>query len=343
MNESSQRPGDMPAALEEAELRKGLSSVVLTADAWQRVRSATEEEWRRNVVPPGLLRGRRQGRIAAGIVALAIVGAVAFWNVAARDAAGPLMAHLERAESPGVSRLRAWRADLPVPAGAGMRVGQTFEARGVSLVTLIGGGNLRLAPAAVFEIEGADQVRLESGEIYVDIPPDAHRARVFVARTAAGEFRHVGTQFALAVIDGTTRLRVREGTVQWRTADGNTTVVAGTEIKIGGGRKVATRRIQSTGHEFAWTETVTPDVDIDNRPLSEFLNWVARETGRKLVFADEEARRRTSTIRMHGDVRGLTTMQALSTVMAASTLRFDLPDGAIRLSFTEGPPPLPRK
>ena len=37
--------------------------------------------------------------------------------------------------------------------------------------------------------------------------------------TPAGEFRHVGTQFAVAIVNGMTRLRVREGSVLWHATE----------------------------------------------------------------------------------------------------------------------------
>jgi ferric-dicitrate binding protein FerR (iron transport regulator) len=150
--------------------------------------------------------------------------------------------------------------------------------------------------------------------------------------TPAGEFRHVGTQFAVAIVNGATRLRVREGSVQWNATDGESTINAGTEVTIDQDRTVTRRPIATAGRDWAWTESMAPEIEIENRPLQEFLVWFSRETGRKLELADDEVRRQTATIRMHGSVRGLTAMEALSAVMAATTLRFELPEGAIRVS-----------
>jgi ferric-dicitrate binding protein FerR (iron transport regulator) len=175
-------------------------------------------------------------------------------------------------------------------------------------------------------------VKLERGELYVDIPPGLRGSDRFMVVTPAGEFRHVGTQFAVAIVNGMTRLRVREGSVQWHAAEGDSTVNAGTEVTIDSNRTVTRRPIPTAGREWAWAESMAPDIDIDNRPLQEFLVWFSRETGRKLVLADDEVRKQTSTIRMHGNVRGLTAMEALSAVMAATTLRFELPEGVIRVS-----------
>ncbi len=93
--------------------------------------------------------------------------------------------------------------------------GRTFQSRGATLLSLRGGGNLRIAQGSQFEVLSANSIRLDSGEMYVDIPKGAHAAASFVAITNAGEFRHMGTQFALSVADGATRLRVREGSVLW--------------------------------------------------------------------------------------------------------------------------------
>jgi ferric-dicitrate binding protein FerR (iron transport regulator) len=325
-------PGEIVASDERA-LRESLRAADLSAEALLRIRRAAENEWRRNIARP-----RRVRALAASLWVLTALAGAALWNVISHGENGTSMAHLSRADAPGVIAIRRWRSDAPLAVGSQMRVGQTFEARGVALVALRDGGNLRLRPDSRFHIEGANAVWLERGEMYVDIPPRSHTDEAFVARTAAGEFRHVGTQFALAIVDGTTRLRVREGAVLWRTQTGDSTVTAGTEVVIDRNQHPVRRPIDVVGSDWAWTEALTPDVDIENRQLVEFLRWVARETGRELLLADDEARRLVFAIRMHGDVRGLTTMQALTAVMASTTLSFELSAGVIRVSFPGAAP-----
>ena len=63
-----------------------------------------------------------------------------------------------------------------------------------------------------------------------------------------------------------------------------------------------------------------------------------RETGRKLVISDEATRQQVATIRMHGNVHGLEPLQALKAVMASTSLKLELPEGAIRVSFASEPP-----
>jgi ferric-dicitrate binding protein FerR (iron transport regulator) len=322
---------------DEKLLRSNLQVPTLSSEALARIRRATEVEWRAQVGGPP--RRLWMPRAAAALVAALALGAA--WQFWLRDASGgePL-ATLARADGSGVMAVHSFWPDMPVERGAELRAGGDFEARGASMLVLHGGGNVRIAPDSKFEVLSANSVRLDRGEMYVDIPPGAHADSSFVAVTNAGEFRHVGTQFAIAVVDGATRLRVREGSVQWSAGGGESTVPAGTELRIDRDQRVTRGAVASSGEHWVWTESMAPEIDIEDRPLSEFLDWVSRETGRKLVIADDATRRRVSSIFMHGNVRGLPPLEALEVVMASTSLQFDLPSGAIRVSFAgESRPP----
>jgi len=310
-------------------LRNGLRVRPLSPEAMERIRSAAEAEWRANIERP---RRWLSYAAAACIVALTVHGT---WLVLAPRMGpdhGESAAHLLRFESSGVVELHLLSSNTPLADGAALRAGQTYRVGGQALIALEGGGNLRVAAGSELEILARDDVRLERGEMYVDIPPGVRSSSAFTARTSAGEFRHVGTQFALAVIQDVTRLRVREGSVRWLTADSGSTVPAGTEVVFSKGAKASERPFGTSAGEWDWTAATTPDFEIDNRPLGEFLEWVARESGRKLVVSDDRARRQVAAIRMHGSVHGLTPMQALSAVMSTTELRYDLPNGQIRVS-----------
>jgi len=327
--------GPMPESEEERVLRANLSVRALSPEALQRIRLATEAEWRAQVGPV-----RRRWIPYAAVASTVLLALVGTWSILGRGpaaVAGASIARLVRADAPGVVELLPLWRDAEVSVGQEIRSGHDFATRGATLFALHGGGNLRFAPGSEFEVIAGNTVRLQRGEVYVDIPPGS-RQSAFVAITDAGEFRHLGTQFALAVIDGATRLRVREGSVQWQASDSESTVKAGTEVVIGRDQKVVSREIDSAGPHWAWATTLAPSVDIENRPLSEFLDWVARETGRKLIIADDATRRQIETIRMHGDIHGLDPLQALEAVMASTSLHLELPAGAIRVSFAGASP-----
>ncbi len=116
------------------------------------------------------------------------------------------------------------------------------------------------------------------------------------------------------------------------TTDGDATVEAGSEVVIDGLRHVVRRMVETSGAPWAWTEAMAPEINIENRPVSEFLDWFARETGRELVLADAATQRQVSTVHMHGDVHGLQPDQALAAVLGSTSLRFQISGDAIRVS-----------
>lgn len=326
----------------DSALRAGLRANPLSAEAMQRIRRAAEAEWRASfadtqAVPRARTNTKWKFAAAAAVVLLAGAGVI---GVLRGDGAavGARVATVIRTEAPGLQLRKTLRADEPMAVGAELHVATRLQVRGDTLLSLEGGGNLRVAHGSEFELPGAHALRLTRGELYLDIPPGSRSSEPFVVLTPAGEFRHLGTQFALAIVGGQTRLRVREGKVLWRGETLEETVDAGDEIVVDQ-RVIARRALPTTGHEWAWAESLAPEIDIDNRPLADFLAWFSRETGRRLEIADEEARRQASTILMHGSVRGLGVMDALSAVMASTTLHYELPAGVIRVSSVRAAKP----
>jgi ferric-dicitrate binding protein FerR (iron transport regulator) len=316
-------------------LREGLRTNPLSEEALRRIRAATEAEWRASV---GVRRRRWAPMgIAASVLGIALAVGLSVLGSFGSAGDGEVLAHLVRSERPGMAQVRTFRSDSAVEVGESLLSQRTYEARGPSLLSLQAGGNLRIAAGSRIEVVSKDTLRLAAGQVYVDIPPGMHAGSAFVVTTAAGEFRHVGTQFALTVAKGETRLRVREGMVRWVKADGESSVAAGSEIRISRDGEVSHRAITPSDGAWDWVSSITPDFEVENRPLQDFLAWVARESGRELVLADEATREQVATIRMHGSVDGLSPLQALSAVMAATSLRYELQDDKIRVSFGGAP------
>ena len=318
----------------ERVLREGLKADALSPEALQRIRQATEQQWRSVTRAPA----RRDWRALAAVASIAVLAAGLGWMYLAPysgNVHGAILGQVASFDAPGLIESRPLRRDVVLAEGADLRVGQALDVLGDSLISLSGGGNLRVARATAIEVKSENTIVLERGELYVDIPPGSHAHSAFRVVTDAGEFRHEGTQFAVAIVEGQTRLRVREGSVLWHAGTGDSTVHAGTEVIIDRNGKATHRTMATAGRDWGWTESMMPVIALEDRPLIMFLEWFARETGRKLEI-DDAARMQASIIRMHGNVRGLTVTEALSAVMATTTLRYELPEGVIRVSSTRG-------
>lgn len=270
--------------------------------ATERARTAAEAAWRRGLRQPAHpLRARRLWiplALAASTVLMAVLvlnrpaprAAQVVASVVAADA-DPLM----RSDSAGVLR-----AGTRVLEGAIVSTG-----RGRAAFLLGDSLSLRVDRDTQIEFVTPDRVRLARGSVYVD-SGGLNAASKLRIETPAGEVRHLGTQFLVSVDGAATRIRVREGRVELaRPGASPQDVAAGDGLEVEGARVRLFHGLASHGAEWEWATATAPAFDIENRPLSEFLAWVAREHGWQLAYQDEEIRVRARDIRLHGTIAGL--------------------------------------
>jgi ferric-dicitrate binding protein FerR (iron transport regulator) len=285
--------------------------------------AAVASEWRKTVRARARFTLMRWSAVAAGLAA-AVVAAVVLLHPFHKPAVVGVVA---RAEGGGLSNV-AGSAFVP---GATLHVGDVLLARGPVLVNLAIGGTLRMMGGTRLEAAAAGQMALVQGEIYVDLPSALPRASTFVVRTPLGLVEHLGTQFDVSLRQ-TLRIRVREGSVRLRRGSGTETAAAGTELTVARTGPTAKRLIATHGPEWSWVEALEPVYLIENRRLIEFLEWTARETGRRVSFQDDRAREIAEQTRLHGSIYGMRPAEALETVLVTTSLRYDLEDGLIRVS-----------
>src|SRR5262245_56800435 len=96
----------------------------LSPEALERIRRATEAEWRAQVGPA---RRRWMPLAAAAASLFAAVAAWMLWSAGTDQPAGAPLARVQRAEAPGVVELRSWWREAPVTAGAELRAGQRLD------------------------------------------------------------------------------------------------------------------------------------------------------------------------------------------------------------------------
>lgn len=189
--------------------------------------------------------------------------------------------------------------------------------------------SLRLHARTRLRFDGPGRVTLLAGNLYVDSgglnAPTALRIG-----TPAGEVRHVGTQFQVAVDDDATRVSVREGRVM---VDGpgaaRFELGAGDRLVVADGTSRIDHGLSGFGADWDWAAAAAPLMDIENRPLSEFLAWYTREHGWQLRFADAGLQARSVDIRLHGSLEGLDTPGSLEYVGLITGLPLRVEDGVL--------------
>jgi ferric-dicitrate binding protein FerR (iron transport regulator) len=316
-------------------LRAALRVQPLNPDALARIRAATEREWTQASGSGSTSKAYRRtlwGSLAAAVVLFAFLVA---WYMA--PPVGSTNFGIVVRSDVGNADVRfQFVRQRAVKAGDRVQTGDTLSAHGPVLISLSGGGTLRIAAGTILDIAGDGQARLRRGQVYVDLPVGSSSQHPFRILTREGSIEHVGTEFEVLENNHIMRLRVREGRVLLHRDSERIVADAGTELTALPGSIVTRRQIDTYGRDWLWVAALAPDYEIEGRPLLGFLEWASRELGRPLKFSDLRARAVAERTILHGSVRGREPLDALSSVLATTSLTYEIRGDTIWIQSGHG-------
>lgn len=189
---------------------------------------------------------------------------------------------------------------------------------------LSNGVSLRLD--AVTEVEFLDdaRVRLRHGAVYADTGRGDGGAISVV--TPAGTAYDFGTQFEVRYEGERLELSVREGRVALSRAAERLVADAGTRLAVDASGDVERIAVAGDDRTWQWAEAVAPVPEVDGRSVAELLAWVARETGRRLQYADASVERQASVTILHGAAGPLAPLELLDAMLATTDFACELRD-----------------
>ena len=296
------------------------------------VRSAVHAQWHASVAK------RRQRRVLVALAASFAVAAATLWLARAYFTApiGAVVANVSRSIGEVESSTSAWGRHSAVPQDATVRIGETLTtgAEGLVALRLLDGVSLRLDHDTRIEFVDDSHVNLLSGAVYVDAGTTPRASRSLRVSTPAGVVWHVGTQYEARLVNGATRIRVREGRVDLQPEQGTAqSAHVGEELLVSASGSIERGSISPTDPEWQWAANAAPSFEIDGRPVHEFLVWVGREVGREIVFRTPESRAEAERAVLSGSVDGLAPAEALDAVLPTTSLRSEQRDGKIEISL----------
>jgi hypothetical protein len=192
------------------------------------------------------------------------------------------------------------------------------------------GHSLRLDVSTRVRIISPDVIALDRGKVYVDsgLQPDP-ASRSLEIHTPFGIVREMGTQFEVRVGDDALRIRVREGSVQMDGDRGTYGVDVGTEFELDDQGVPSWRDVPSHGPEWNWLARIAPVFDLEGSSARAFLEWISRERGWTLRFADERVGRSAAEIVLRGSIEGLTLDEALAAVLPTCHMVHQVENGTL--------------
>lgn len=225
---------------------------------------------------------------------------------------------------------REWRplaeSDHAIMAGTSLRSGD----EGSAGLLLEDGTSLRLAVASEIRFVEPGRLRLTAGAVYVDTGSGPSSERRVEVVTPAGRVWDVGTQFEVRYRDDTLTLRVREGRVVLERKDRDYEGLAGEQLRVHEDGRFERAAFSPFDAAWRWVQAVAPLPFDDHITVHELLEWVARETGREVHFAEPGLATRASRTILHGNPRRLLPMEALAVMLETTDLGYTVTaDGEI--------------
>lgn len=303
------------------------------ADVEHRVHDRVRTEWRRSVVRR---RGVRWGIPLALAASVVIAITVAYQESDQTPHAVPTpVATIVRVNvDPGAT---AGRLSPGLAVGERLYAGDTITTaagQGVSL-RMDANLSLRVGAETTVTIDSPDAVTLASGRVYTDSGGrGTNREGAMTVTTDAGVATDVGTQFAVAYRQGEMTVAVREGQVDVSRRNRSWTAEPGDRLVLRPDSGVVFDRVAGYGDYWNWAVALAPAFDITNRPLHEFLEWAARETGKELEYASDDVRRAAMQTVLRGSVAdlNLTPSEALQAVLPTTQFELHIDERKITIS-----------
>ena len=298
-------------------------------EAYDQVYAAARQTWQAK-----LQRRRRQTftRLAAALAVIGLAAAIYVLQTPAPSAqigtVARVIGMLETRPAVDMDWQPAGEAASGLNRGGHLRT----RAGGSASLLLEGGVSLRLAADTEVALQSASQVELRAGKLYVDTGSRGTSESVIEILTPAGIARDVGTQFEVRYLDDAFRLRVREGQVLLLRSDQEQLGNTGEQLAINARGELATTLVAPDDPDWRWVQMIAPAPSIENQPLSVLLEWVARETGRPVIYQRPALKNKAGLTILHGNIRDLAPMEALGVVLATTDFAYEeLDDGTIMI------------
>ncbi|MCG8434543.1 MAG: FecR domain-containing protein [Gammaproteobacteria bacterium] len=275
-------------------------------------------EWREQVSRQRDTRRKRRA-IGAGLAA-GIIVAVAGWLSLYTPASEREFKVLSVQGSPVIAQSSGGeRGVLPndvIPFDSVIATGINDRAS----LAIGGSGSLRIDSLSEVRFTDPNRIGLTAGRIYIDFE-SAHAEDKIVVTTPLGDVRDVGTQFIVALVDEDVIVQVRNGKVTMHHPAKSVDVLPGERLQVSSAGDAIKEPAAYSGEQWQWVEALADQFDFKDATVAEFLEYVHKETGLRVVYENDLVAERAGRIRFGGEFPELAPRELLKLVM--STTRFN--------------------
>jgi ferric-dicitrate binding protein FerR (iron transport regulator) len=306
-------------------------------DVMREVQSAVHAEWQAMVGERRRQRRAMAWRVAASMVIAVLIATFAYRYTMPVPVQVAKISNIDGQllAATGTDNATALTVDQPVMVGAALHTDDSSRAA----MQLDNGLSVRLDHNTSIMLAATDRIVLTSGALYVDSSSIAASKAPLVIETHAGSVQHVGTQYEVRTHADSIVVSVREGRVVLNGASGQNTAEAGQVLRLSANGELTRDAISPADPRWQWALDAAPVFDINNQTLAAFLQWIARETGKRLVYSSSAAQTAATQAKLHGSIAGLDADSALAAVLSSTNLRrYATTDGEIGIELADRGP-----
>lgn len=292
-------------------------------EASDRAFAAVEKEWE-SVTSAYRRRARRRWAAAAAVL-VAVTGALVGLLVTVAPAPRALLVQGDVAIGAG---------SVPAVTGTALELDPAADivSRTASRWVAADGVDVRLAQNSRVRWTRTDEIRLLEGTVYVA----TEGTSPFAVDTRFGRVLDIGTRYQVRAFDDRVEVAVREGRVQITSSHGEALsgevdelTAAVLAVHADG---VFRFTEPSTAQRWAWIHEAPAGYDSDE-PLI-LLRDIARDLGKQVRFRSVGVQASLASVRVDGDFSGMTPIDALQILAAATSIRWQDEDDAILVDLT---------
>jgi hypothetical protein len=93
--------------------------------------------------------------------------------------------------------------------------------------------------------------------------------------------------------------------------------------------RVTSRPVAPSAPDWDWILEAAPSFALEGRRLGDYLDWIARETGLRMTYADPSILADRAAVVLHGSVEGLRPDETLRAVLPTCGLRHRIDGGLV--------------
>ncbi len=204
------------------------------------------------------------------------------------------------------------------------------------LVNLFNGNQFRVDENTHLLVASNNHLSLLAGRIYVDSESSAGHHQLTI-ETPLARVNHIGTQYSVAFVADELSVGVRDGLVLIKGDDlVESEVAKGRNLLLKSNGEVAYSNITSYDPMWYWTQKITNGFSIQDKTLSDYLDWVSSETGYPIKWESETVRRKADSIKLSGSINGLLPVDSLDVILPTTRFNYSLDEDQIYIHNENG-------